>query len=396
MRLTTIFFVLGPILESLSPSIPFLCFGRFVSGLGAGATLVVVPIYISEIAPPEGKGMYGSLTQIMVNVGILLTQTLGYFLSRDSMWRIILAVAGCIGILQFVCLAIVPESPKWLAEHGQPQRARDILRKIRGRKADIEDECAAWNVDGSPDDIAEEESLLNARPGSDSSSNPKSNPPTPSAGILSALMHPGYRPAIIAVIAVMAAQQLTGINSIIMYSVSLLSTLLPTTAALITVAVSALNLFITTACAPLSDKIGRKTCLLLSIAGMGSSSILLSVGLGQGIKPLGAVATLLFVASFAIGLGPVPFILANELVAPEAVGAVQSWALAANWIATFIVSQFFPIVNQAMGGKGRVYYLFAGVALVFGVFIAWWVPETRGKRSAEEVWGRKEARERVE
>lgn len=194
----------------------------------------------------------------------------------------------------------------------------------------------------------------------------------------------------------MAAQQLTGINSIVMYSVSLLSAILPTTAALITVAVSALNLIITTLCAPLSDKIGRKTCILLSIAGMGSSAILLAVGLGQGVKILAAIATLLFVASFAVGLGPVPFILANELVGPEAVGATQSWALTANWIATFIVSQFFPILNKAMGERGRIYYLFAGMALLFGIFIAWWVPETKDKRGADEVWGRREARERVE
>lgn len=209
-------------------------------------------------------------------------------------------------------------------------------------------------------------------------------------------MHPGYRPAVVAVIAVMAAQQLTGINSIVMYSVSLLSALLPTTAALLTVAVSALNVIITTACAPLIDKLGRKTCLLLSIAGMGISSILLATGIYYGIQILAAAATLTFVASFAVGLGPVPFILANELVGPEAVGATQSWALAANWIATFLVSQFFPIVNEALGGRGRVYYVFAGFAAALGAFITWWVPETKGKRGADEVWGRKEARERVE
>ena len=194
----------------------------------------------------------------------------------------------------------------------------------------------------------------------------------------------------------MAAQQLTGINSIIMYSVSLLSSLLPTSAALLTVAVSALNVIITTLCAPLSDKIGRKACLLLSIAGMGISSILLGTGIYYGVKVLAAIATLTFVSSFAVGLGPVPFILANELVGPEAVGATQSWALAANWIATFLVSQFFPIINRALGGRGKVYYIFAAFAAALGSFIAWWVPETKGKHGAEEVWGRKEARERVE
>ena len=209
-------------------------------------------------------------------------------------------------------------------------------------------------------------------------------------------MHPSYRPAIIAVIAVMVAQQLTGINSIVMYSVHLLSALLPTSAALLSVAVSALNLIMTTLCAPLSDKIGRKTCLLLSIAGMGTSSVLLAIGISRGIPILGATATLLFVASFAVGLGPVPFILANELVGPEAVGATQSWALAANWIATFLVSQFFPMVNKALGETGKVYYIFAAFAASFGAFIAWWVPETKGKKGADEVWGRSQARERLE
>ena len=208
-------------------------------------------------------------------------------------------------------------------------------------------------------------------------------------------MNPTYRPAVIAVIVVMLAQQLTGVNSIIMYSVSFLSALLPATVTLLAVAVSALNVVITLLCAPLSDKLGRKTCILLSIAGMGTSSILLALGIYYSIKFQSAVATLLFVASFGVGLGPVPFILANELVGPEAVGATQSWALAANWIATFLVSQFFPILNEALG-KGRVYYVFAAFAAFFGAFIAWWVPETKGKSGVDEVWGRKEARDRME
>ncbi|KAL9132990.1 MAG: hypothetical protein Q9175_005833 [Cornicularia normoerica] len=394
MRLTTIFFVIGPIFESATPSISLLAFGRVVSGVASGSAVVVVPIYISEVAPPKEKGLFGALTQIMVNMGIVIAQVLGYFLSKGGLWRIILAVAGGIGLFQLLALSLVPESPKWLAEHRNPQHARHVLRRMRGHKADLDEEVKAWNVDSSREDIAEEESLLSASPGSHPGPNPDAA--SGSIGIFSAFMNPSYRPAIIAVVAVMVTQQLTGINSIVMYSVSLLSALLPTKAALLTVAVSALNLVITTLCAPLSDKIGRKTCILLSIAGMGTSSILLAIGIGEGIKILAAIATLLFVASFAVGLGPVPFILANELVGPEAVGATQSWALAANWVATFIVSQFFPIVNKALGEKGRIYYVFAGLALVLGAFIAWWVPETKGKSGADEVWGRKEARQRVE
>lgn len=408
MRIISFFLVLGPVFESFAGSIGVLCLGRILSGVGAGAAIVVVPIYISEVAPPKEKGLFGALTQIMINMGILIAQLLGYFLSRDNLWRIILGTAGIISFVQLLGLFLVPESPKWLVENNKPLLARKILRKIRGHHFDIDEEVKAWNIDSSEQDIGqcprrhvglslrcaeEEETLLEASSGTHPTPNPKASKAT--VGIFGAILHPDYQPAVIAVIAVMLAQQLTGINSIIMYSVHLLHELLPTTATLLTVAVSALNVIITTACAPLSDKIGRKTCLLLSIAGMGISSLMLALGIYYSIKVLSALATLAYVASFGVGLGPVPFILANELVGPEAVGATQSWALAANWIATFLVSQFFPLLDKALG-RGRVYYIFAGVAVLSAAFIAWWVPETKGKHGAEEVWGRKEARERVE
>ncbi|KAI4184159.1 MAG: hypothetical protein L6R41_004950 [Letrouitia leprolyta] len=394
MRLTTISFVLGSALETFAPNIGLMCFGRLVSGLGCGAAIVVVPIYIAEVAPPKQKGLFGAFTQVSICLGILVTQLLGYFMSKGNLWRIILAIAGAIGVLHFAGLFLVPESPKWLAENRSPQRARHILRRIRGHKADVDAEVKAWNIDATDSDITEEESLLSAPPGSHPGSNPKAAQSTIS--LWGALVHPAYRPAIIAVIAVMFTQQLTGINSIVMYSVSLLSALLPTKAALLIVFVSALNVIMTVLGAPLSDKIGRKTCILLSIAGMGTCSVLLALGLLFGVQILAALATLLFVASFAIGLGPVPFILANELVGPEAVGATQSCGLAANWIATFLVSQFFPILDEALGKHGKIYFVFAGFAAVLGSFIAYWVPETKGKSGIEEVWGKREARERME
>lgn len=110
----------------------------------------------------------------------------------------------------------------------------------------------------------------------------------------------------------------------------------------------------------------------------------------HSIKVLSAVAVILFVASFGLGLGPIPFILASELVGSEAVGAVQSWALAANWIATFIVAQFFPLLNARMA-PGQVYFIFAAFAVLFGVFVGWYVPETKGKKDADEVWGRRKS-----
>jgi MFS family permease len=315
-----------------------------------------------------------------------MSQSLGYFLSKDNQWRIILAVAGVIGTLELIGLSLVPESPIWLAEHQRLGNARRILQRIRGQDTDIEAEVKSWKIAPGPGDgNSEEETLLTPPAGN-------LPPKKPPMSIIGVILSPTYRPAIIAVIAVMVAQQFTGINSIIMYSVSLLSTILPKAAPLLAVIISALNLVTTLICAPLADKLGRKTCLLLSITGMGINSALLALAIALNFSILSAIASLFFVASFAVGLGPVPFILASELVGPEAVGATQSWALAVNWISTFIVVQFFPILNEAMGEKGRVYWIFAGMALASGTFIAWWVPETRGKASAEEVWGRDERR----
>jgi len=380
MRLTTMVFILGPAAEAFATNIPIMSIGRILSGIGAGASTVVCPIYVAEISPLEKRGLYGAFTQIMTNIGILTTLLLGYFLSHGNYWRIILGVAGTIGVAEFLGLFFAPETPKWLAEHKQANKARRVLQRIRGPTTNIDDEIKDWKMEPSQEQ-EEEESLLAAPSG-------ESPPRQPPVSFLGAIQQSKYRPAVIAVIAVMAAQQLTGINSIMMYSVSILGGRLPTSAALLSVAVCGLNVIVTLACAPLADKIGRKPCLLLSIGGMAASSILLALGLEFGVKLLSAIATLTFVASFGVGLGPVPFILASELVGPEAVGATQSWALASNWTATFAVAQFFPIIDQALGGHGRAYWLFAGLGLLLGLFISWWVPETKGKANADEVWGR--------
>lgn len=406
MLVTTVPFIIGPALEVFASNIPVLAAGRLISGLGAGASVVTVPLFISEVAPPKEKGFFGAFTQVMINVGIFVAQLLGYFLSRGQLWRIILAFGGAIGLVQAIGLAFFgQESPKWLVDQGKEKQAKQILRKIRGHSANIEEEVDGWGLQSADDMEDEEQSLLHnedrMRSSHSEESVTASDSPAQTAakkagqeakkevvGVVGVLMNPDSRPAVFAVIGVMIAQQLLGINSIVMYGVSLLSDLLRANAALLNVAVAALNIIITVAAAPLPDKFGRKTCLLGSIAGMGISSLLLGIGIMKSVKFLSAISVLTFVASFGLGLGPIPFILSSELVGSEAVGATQSWALAANWIATFVVAQFFPIVNEKLG-KGKVYFIFAVLAALFFGFVVWRVPETKGKADAEEVWGRK-------
>ena len=395
MRYNDFFFILGPIAEALAPNVTILAAGRFVSGLGAGAALVVVPIYVSEIAPPDKKGFFGAFTQVATNLGIFSTQLLGLFLSRGQLWRIILIVAGGFGVAQLLGLLLSVESPKWKAEHGEAAQAKKDLTRIRGKSYDIVAEVGGWHLQSTEEREEEQAALLHNENAEqhETSTSKRHMAKDATMGMFNVLLHPEYNRATLAVVAVMVAQQLCGINAIVIYGVTLLSDLLDASSGLLNVFVAIVNLAMTLLCAPLIDKLGRKPCLLLSMVGMGISSLLLGIAIIKDIAALSVIAVVAFVGSFGLGLGPVPFILSSELVGPEAVGATQSWALVANWTATFIVSLFFPVVNKALG-KGRVFFLFTGLAALFAAFTAWWVPETAGKHDADEVWGRKANHER--
>ncbi|PFH57445.1 hypothetical protein XA68_15051 [Ophiocordyceps unilateralis] len=390
MRITAVLYLVGSLVESAAANAATMSFGRFFSGLGAGASTVVVPLYVSEISHPSERGLFGAMTQISINVGILGTQALGYFLSHGRDWRWILGAGAIIAAIQAIGLFCVPESPIWLAANGDVATARRTMQRIRGKSFDIHQEVASWSYhDGS-----EHEGLLPAADGSA----PPSPPPQPASqppvhlGFTQVVRDTRYRPAIVALVGVMIAQQICGINAVIMYSVSLFADVFPTSSALLTIIISTVNLIMTAACAPLPDRLGRKTCLLLSTVGQGTSALLLALSIVFGVKLLSAIVVLFFVAFFAVGLGPVPFILASELVSQEAVGAAQSWCLAANYIGTFFVAQFFPVINtalnKALGGSGWAFFLFAALAAGSVLFVYVKVPETRGKKDMDEVWGR--------
>ena len=212
MQLTTIFFIAGPALEAPAPNIATLSIGRLISGIGAGGSLVSVPIYVSEISPPGQKGFFGSFTQIMANIGILLTQLLGYFLSKGQMWRLVLGIGGAIGLAQAIGLFVSVESPKWLADQGHTKEADTILRKIRGNNSNVDEEFASWGTDGPSHNEAE--ALLseeNHETNLDASRTTRRKQENKEAlGMLDVIKHPDYAKAAFVVIMIMIAQQLTG------------------------------------------------------------------------------------------------------------------------------------------------------------------------------------------
>lgn len=140
-----------------------------------------------------------------------------------------------------------------------------------------------------------------------------------------------------AVLTVMLAQQLSGINAVVFYSTPILSTILPSSSAMISLIISLVNLACTLPSTSLIERSGRKPLLLWSIASMVASSLSLGLGIIYSWRLTSVVASLSFVAGFSIGLGPIPFLIISEFVDAEVVSAAQSFGLVVNWIATFLV-----------------------------------------------------------
>jgi len=326
--------------------------------------MVLVPIYLNEIAPKSLRGAFGVTCQVFVVIGIAIAQFLGLFLSTIPYWRLILLFGGVIGAAHFLLLLFACESPKWVAlQPGGQSRGSIILRRIRGEESDHE--VRDWRRrsflptenDGLLDFFQvlisdAEEALLASTSASDSILSPISSGTSPAKDTHNKLTlwqfirSPSYRPMLRAVMLIMLAQQLSGINAVIFYSTSILSAILPSSSALISLIISLVNLATTLPSTSLIERSGRKPLLLWSICSMGIASLFLGLGIVFSWRLISVIASLAFVAGFSIGLGPIPFLIISEFVDAEAVSAGQSFGLVTNWIATFCVvrlSLVFPL-----------------------------------------------------
>lgn len=158
-----------------------------------------------------------------------------------------------------------------------------------------------------------------------------------------------------------------GINAVVMYGVAILRGLLPAYAPVLNAGISAVNLVITMMASTLFDRVSHKFLLTTSILGMGFFATILGLGMRLEIPVFSAIGTFFFVASFSIGLGPLPWMVAVRNVEPNAVESAQSLAIAANWLGTFAVSFGVPVLASAIGMDG----LFFGFAAV-GYLVAVW------------------------
>lgn len=376
------FFFVGSILNACANSYATLLLGRFTAGIGAGSALVVTSLVINEIAPPKSKGFLGSMNQVSINVGILFTQILALWFCNDNDWRWLLFMGAAIAFVNFASIYLyMVESPMWLFNKGMASQAFGVLHSLRGGEySTAKDEVNSWRHApvSRPATTAVEAGSLLQEEGVAPSSNV-------TVSLKEYLLSPVYNNSKLAGTGILVFQQFCGINSIIFYGVSVLINLFPEAAISINCLISIVNTVVTFCAAPLVDKLGRKPLLLASVTMMGLLSLVLGYGINTSNATLSILGTFIYITFFAVGLGPIPFLLVGEVTQPEAKALAQSWGVTMNWLATFIVGYSFPILKNSWVGAG-VYYIFAIMCGLALLFIRNFLPETRGCDGYEEVW----------
>jgi len=436
LKIAAVLFAISAVASAIAPDFLTLVIARMVGGLGVGASLIIAPMYIAEIAPAKSRGRLVSFNQLNIVIGITAAFFSNYLILMlgqsdaawaeslrfaDWGWRWMLGVETLPAILYFFSLMVVPESPRWLAMNGRDDEAREVLERVGGA------EQAAI-------DLQTIKASINAETGQ------KGVP-------IKELFQPAMKLVLTIGISVGILQQITGINSVFFYSPMIFEQSgIGTNASFMqAVLVGLVNLVFTIAAMAMIDRLGRRpllgfglggiaVCMLTLAWGFGAATYTLdqdaidqlpaeisrveigtvgdttfdsdvafraavSAAIGEGgfkqhesalvsnaisINPtLILFAILGFVASFAISIGPIMWVLFSELFPNNIRGTAISFVGLINSAVAFLVTFLFPWELENIGNAGTflIYGIFAVIGLVFVMRI---LPETKG-RSLEEL-----------
>lgn len=347
--------------------------GRIGVGFACGLNIVITPLYINEIAPTNIRGSLGTMNQFCINLGILLTQSVALKYATIDHWRNILFIGSILSVINIIGWFVVYESPRWLLSKNQFNLAYVSLSHIRELPIDeVKKEIELWQREVHSDTTGDE---TNAPTNSVSESD---------ISIWQYLISPRYSKSRWVITAILAGQQFCGINSIIFYGVKVVSQLLPNQAIFINFSISIINVVMTFLSSILIEKFGRRPLLMSSTTVMAITSVLISFSIIRHVSILLITSIFVYIGFFAIGIGPIPFLIIGELSGKQDKAIAQSYGTVCNWLATFIVGYGFPILNDYMGGY--VYLIFAIFAIWFTNYIYRRVPETKNKTNNDEIW----------
>lgn len=364
LLLSAVLFAISAVWSAFPHNLSEFALARIIGGIGVGIASMASPLYIAEVAPARMRGRLVSINQLAIVFGMLVVYLVNAAIASptddawniSTGWRWMFASETLPAVVFLLLLILLPESPRWLSKQGRSDEALAILTRVGGS------EHARREAEEIRDALAHE------------------------TGSISQLFLPGMRVPLAIAVVLAILQQVTGINVVLYYAPEIFkSTGLASHQAISdTVVVGAVNMLFTVVAIGLVDRLGRKPLLLIAATGMGVSLFALGAAYltgrfeGRGVLLL----VLLYVASFAVAMGPVVWVVMSEIFPTRIRGRAMSIATVCLWVACFVVSQTFPFLLEKLAGS--CFFLYAAMCVLTFVFVAWFVPETRG-RTLEDI-----------
>jgi len=350
-------FAVGALIAAGMTATWILVAARLVLGLAIGVAAVTAPLYIAEAAPLAIRGALVSTYQLAITFGILVSYLSGLVITGDGDWRAMFALGAVPGVLFLIGLIFLPESPRWLVLRGWSDKARSSLQHLRGAGTPVEPEL---------DEIVR---TARAEAGQKHS--------------YAALLAPTIRPALIVGMGLFFLQQLSGINAVIYYAPEIFHHAgfdSGKTQVLATIGVGTVNFVTTILAMYLIDRMGRRPLLVLGFVGTAATMLLIAFAvLNPALVPdwVVIVALLLYIASFAISIGPLPHVMMSEIFPLNVRGPGMSMASISNWGFNFLVVFAFPLMLAGVG-LAFTFTIFAIICIGGILFTLARVPETTG------------------
>ncbi|KAL9961390.1 hypothetical protein ACROYT_G030315 [Oculina patagonica] len=372
-------FELGWLLISYAPNRSMLYAGRIITGLACGTISLAVPVYIAEIVAARLRGMLGSVNQLAVTMGVLLSYVMGVLCK----WRWLAFIGAIPPVLLLILMYSMPETPRWSLGKNRRSEALKALLWLRGPDVDIEEECLTI------------EATL------DRHEKPR----------LRDVLSPAIAKPLIISIGLMIFQQFCGINAVLFNAAHIFAVAGFSNGKLVSIAVGLVQFVGTGLACLLMDKAGRRILLWTTALGMCLSLLGLGIYFEVYIPPpkdsgsasdtvslLGSISHSvpankiswlsilcigLFILMFALAWGPVPWLVMSEIFPLRARGPASSFATVANWTLAFIVTYTYNSMVIALSIQG-VYWFYAGCCLLGFIFVYLLMPETKGK-TLEEI-----------
>ncbi len=364
--------VLGPVGQLGADALAAFNVYRILCGTAIGIASMLSPLYIAEIAPPASRGRLVSYNQMAIVIGIVSVYFVNWLIAaqgddawlKSVGWRLMLGSGAVPAIVFLLLLLRVPDTPRWLVLKGRTEAAHDVLRRIGV-------ETQAGSI------LAEIQATLAER--SDR------------------ILRFGWRLIVIGVL-LSVFQQLVGINAVLYYAPRMFENLGATTGAALlqTVVIGVANVIFTLVAIFTVDRIGRKPLLVAGAAVMAAAMITLGLLFARGSMGIAAlVALMVFIAAFACSWGPVVWVLLAEMFPNSIRHKAMSIAVAAQWIANFLVSWSFRVLDgnatlNALFNHAFAYWLYGAMSMIAGIFVLRFVPETKSKtlEAMEGLWRR--------